>query len=281
MQGSLSREALIKRYGHLRPGTYEVTTQAYWENPERYLICESSYELDQSENFAFTAIENEKFQKVLSEMGSNLKPIALADYLKRAIQAREVVKFEFTRNLSRALDACVELACEIGLTRNQVSYLEYHDLEQLKLNAIGIAALKARSEQRIQSYTVTQLIELPSLITQESDFYCFERHASHPNFITTNKIQSRVQVLEGSEPNELKGKIVLIPQADPGFDWLFGHNIGGLITKYGGANSHMAIRAAEIGLPAAIGVGEKLYERVAQMRKLELDCANKIIREIL
>ena len=60
----------------------------------------------------------------------------------------------------------------------------------------------------------------------------------------------------------------MIPQADPGYDWLCG------------ANSHMAIRAAEIDLPAAIGVGEKLYEKITYMKKAEMDCANKIIREI-
>ena len=79
---------------------------------------------------------------------------------------------------------------------------------------------------------------------------------------------------------EASGKLVLILQADPGYDWLFGHGIAGLITQYGGANSHMAIRAAEIGLPAAIGVGEKLYEKILNMRQVELDCANHIIREI-
>jgi hypothetical protein len=42
----------------------------------------------------------------------------------------------------------------------------------------------------------------------------------------------------------------------------------------------MAIRAAEIGLPAAIGVGEKLYEEISGMRSLELDCSSHIIREI-
>jgi phosphoenolpyruvate-protein kinase (PTS system EI component) len=61
---------------------------------------------------------------------------------------------------------------------------------------------------------------------------------------------------------------------------LFGHGIAGLITKFGGANSHMAIRSAEIGLPAAIGVGEKLYEKISQMKRVSLDCANHIIREI-
>ncbi len=42
----------------------------------------------------------------------------------------------------------------------------------------------------------------------------------------------------------------------------------------------MAIRAAEAGLPAAIGVGDKLYEKISHMRRLELDCANQIVREV-
>ena len=42
----------------------------------------------------------------------------------------------------------------------------------------------------------------------------------------------------------------------------------------------MAIGAAEAGLPAAIGVGDKLYEKISPMRGLELDCANQMIREV-
>jgi phosphoenolpyruvate-protein kinase (PTS system EI component) len=53
-----------------------------------------------------------------------------------------------------------------------------------------------------------------------------------------------------------------------------------LITQFGGDNSHMAIRAAEIGLPAAIGVGEKLYEAISMMTMVELDCGNQLIRRI-
>ena len=72
----------------------------------------------------------------------------------------------------------------------------------------------------------------------------------------------------------------MIPQAYPGYDWLFGHGIAGLITMYGGANSHMAIRAAEFGLPAAIGVGEGKYEALARATVLELDHVNKRIEVI-
>jgi phosphoenolpyruvate-protein kinase (PTS system EI component) len=73
---------------------------------------------------------------------------------------------------------------------------------------------------------------------------------------------------------------VLIPQADPGYDWLFGQRIAGLVTLYGGANSHMAIRAAEFGLPAAIGIGEQRYRSLAKAAVLELSPANGTLRVV-
>ena len=78
--------------------------------------------------------------------------------------------------------------------------------------------------------------------------------------------------------NELKlleGAIVCIPNADPGFDWLFSYPIAGLITAWGGSNSHMAIRAGELGLPAVIGAGEILYRRWSEASRLRIDCAGR------
>ena len=49
---------------------------------------------------------------------------------------------------------------------------------------------------------------------------------------------------------------------------------------YGGANSHMAIRAAEFGLPAAIGIGENLYRNLSSKSRLELNPSKRIIRVI-
>ena len=78
----------------------------------------------------------------------------------------------------------------------------------------------------------------------------------------------------------LKNKIVFIKNADPGYDWLFTHQISGLVTEYGGVNSHMSIRANEIGLPAIIGAGNQLFEKWKQFKKLELDCKNKTVSKI-
>ena len=75
----------------------------------------------------------------------------------------------------------------------------------------------------------------------------------------------------------MSGKIVAIENADPGYDYIFNKKIDGLITKYGGINSHMAVRCAELSIPAAIGVGEILYEKIINKKFITLDCESKKI----
>lgn len=278
--GELSQEKIISKYGHLRPGTYEVMALAYWEDPLCYLKSETTYPLDTKQKFNFLKKEIRHIDQMLEELGLTITTHEMMHYIKYAIQSREFVKFEFTKNLSIALDLCVKFSFSFGLTRDEVSFIEYGDLEKLKLNLVSIKELKEQIYFRKQQYAITKLIELPPVIQKEADFYCFERFPSQPNFITINKVIASVHKLDLELKKDISGKIVLIPQADPGYDWLFGHGIAGLITKYGGANSHMAIRAAEIDLPAALGVGEKLYEEIANMKRVELDCSNQTIRKV-
>jgi phosphoenolpyruvate-protein kinase (PTS system EI component) len=71
---------------------------------------------------------------------------------------------------------------------------------------------------------------------------------------------------------------LLIPSADPGYDWIFSQGIAGFITMYGGVNSHMAIRAAELNIPAVIGAGESLFAEWTKASQLEVDCANRQVK---
>ena len=76
---------------------------------------------------------------------------------------------------------------------------------------------------------------------------------------------------------KIENNLILIENADPGYDWVFTRNPAGLITKYGGAASHMAIRCAEFGMPAAIGCGNIIFERLQIAKKIMLDCKNEQI----
>ena len=279
--GLVTQDELVNKYGHLRPGTYEVTTPAYWEDPEQYLIPkECKGNTQKSESLLWSNEEEDVINALLSELGSKISISDFSEYLIKATQERELVKFKFTRNLSRALDCFVELGKQFKLSREEVSFLTYADLENLKLNMMGEDMLKSTVKMRKEAYELTKVIELPVLIDNPVKFYSFERHSSLPNFVGVDKVIADVAVINESGTEALAGKIVMIPQADPGFDWLFGHDISGLITQYGGANSHMAIRSAEIGLPAAIGVGDKLYDALSVEKRIELDCLGKILRVI-
>ncbi len=279
--GKLSLEDLIKKYGHLRPGTYEISNSAYWENPPKFLFPEKSHKLTKKLQFELTSEENLFIEKVLLELGLQISPKELILYIKDAIQARELVKFEFTKNISKSLDLIIKMGKELGIERDDLSYIDCEDLLKLKLNIISVEDIKKIIHKKKKEFIITQSVELPPIIQNISDFYCFERYTFKPNYVTIKKIVSSVYEFNSGDGKNLGGKIVLIPQADPGYDWLFGHGIVGLITKYGGANSHMAIRAAEIGLPSAIGVGEKLYDDILKMKKVELDCSGQTIREVI
>ena len=73
---------------------------------------------------------------------------------------------------------------------------------------------------------------------------------------------------------------MLLEVADPGFDWILSQPISGIITKYGGANSHIAIRCAEFGIPAAIGCGERLFNSLEEGNSVEINCLLEKIKVI-
>ena len=101
---------------------------------------------------------------------------------------------------------------------------------------------------------------------------------TEPNFVTQNAVSGKVVTIEKKE--KLPGNIVFIESADPGYDWLFTYPIAGLVTAYGGVNSHMAIRANELNLPAVIGAGEELFRTWINKNEIRIDCAAKRVEII-
>lgn len=287
--GKMSNEDFVHKYGHLRPGTYDINSLSYRADPERYLtpIIESAA-MQASTHLASGQLWQQarlRFTNALNEQGIVCDADELELFLREAIEGREYAKFAFTRNLSLALDALVDWAEPLGISREDLAHIEIHKLmalrgttsdpKELSENLLA-AANKGRTE-----HEQIQVIELPPLLCTAEDFNVFLYPATQPNFVGTGMVRGNcVDLSQSTAEQDLVGKIAMIPQADPGFDWLFGRQIAGLITMYGGANSHMAIRAAEFGLPAALGIGETQYRVLAAAQGLELDAGNRTIRVI-
>jgi glutamine kinase len=276
------REELIQKYGHLRPGTYDITSPSYHEAFDRYIDLSTRPDPEEQQAFALTDAERSTITEELEKAGFSVDADALFSYIRKAVQGRELGKFEFSKALSRAMDIIVEWASGLGLTRDEASFLEIADIIDLSGGSAPAhlpATLRNRIERRRNRHLITAAIHLPEVIRGTDDLYGFFLSDSRPNFITQSTVTAEIRLLEGIDP-DIEGKICLIENADPGFDWIFSHDIAGLVTKYGGANSHMAIRCAEFGIPAAIGCGEAIFSRLEKARRVHLDCGGKTIEVV-
>jgi len=276
---ALPRDEFLARYGHLRPGTYDILSPRYDEAPDRYIdfsaARRSGAEAAAQEPFALALPQMRRLTELLREHHLDIDVVELFDFLQGGIQGREYAKFVFTRSLSRVLSLLGELGAQHGLSRDDMSYLDANLIAELYTASGDVGArLRESIAQGRQRHAETLSILLPPLIAKPEDVYSFDMPPTEPNFITQGRVEAVVRGHD-APPEQLKGAIVAIPSADPGFDWLFSRGIAGLITAYGGTNSHMAIRAGEMNLPAVIGAGETLYGRWRNAGLLLIDCANR------
>ena len=277
----LSRQSFLRKYGHLRPGTYDITSRRYDMAPDMYLGGQNM-EAGQKERepFVLSIDQYSAIQNEMSRQGLQGDVLGLFKFLKAGIEGREYSKFIFTKSLSHVLELLAKLGESYGFSREDMAYLDYFMIDKIYSSTTDIKKTIGDSiEEGKRRYGQTLSLTMPPVILNPNDIYAFHMPTSIPNYITLGEAAGDVCTGELNKGN-ISGKILLIKAADPGFDWIFSCDIKGFITAYGGANSHMAIRAGELGIPAAIGVGEKVFDRLSSAKKLRLDCANRKI-EIL
>jgi phosphohistidine swiveling domain-containing protein len=278
----MSKGEFLKKYGHLRPGTYDILSERYDENPGLYFQWsgkEAHAVPPQKSAFALTLPQMRRVESMLKEHRLEPDPVAFFNFLEKAIQLREWSKFQFTKNLSDILVLIGQVGKTYGFSREDMAFSEILAFKELHITAdFPRERLAASIASGREKYRTACRMALPPLLTRPEEIWGFLWPETSPNFITQKSVVAEIE--DSRCRKNLAGKIVCIPSADPGYDWLFSHSIGGLVTAWGGANSHMAIRAGELGLPAVIGAGEANYQKWSNAKKLKIDCANRKV-EIL
>jgi glutamine kinase len=275
----LSKKNFLKKYGHLRPGTYDIRLPRYDEKPELYLTNKDGEEIELSSkeknNFTLSLETIKKVEELIKHHKLNQNILTIFEFIKGAIEGREYGKFVFTKSLSDILYLITDLGKGFKLDKEQLSYSDINSIKQAYSTSNDVR--KTLLDSIIigkENYLKTCSITLPSLIETINDVYSFDIISEEPNYITQRSIQAKV-IFEYDLKEFFTGNILLIESADPGYDWIFLHGIKGFVTKYGGTNSHMAIRAAELGIPAIIGSGEILFKKLSKAKIINIDCANK------
>jgi phosphohistidine swiveling domain-containing protein len=276
-RATLTRSVFLQQYGHLRPGTYDINSKRYDEAPDFYFDwSQPPHAEDPAQPFMVSLQQMREVGRLLEHHKLNTDPVGLFDFMHAGIELREQAKFAFTKNLSDILSLLQGLGEQHGFSRDDMSYCDIGVVKELQVAALGTRDILARSiESGKQRYADTLTLSLPPVIQSPDDIWGFEYPGISPNFVTQGNVTAPVGHLDSDDG--LKGRIVCIPNADPGFDWLFSRDISGLVTAWGGSNSHMAIRAGELGLPAVIGAGEANFAKWSAARVLHLDCAGKLV----
>ena len=270
--GKLSRKKFNEKHGHLRAGTYNICKPRYdtIDFVSQGLSIEDSLKTKTKERLINYFISED----VLNSLELGIPKEVFLSFMRKALEQREHFKHEFTKTLSFTIELIASIGERLNISRHELAYLDINDILSLGFyetneeiyNHVKDILIINKEKFKLQSKLI-----LPDVITDALDFDFIQTIDSRPNYITTKTICGEVIDLEKTS-SSLTGKIVVIEKADPGYDWIFTKGIAGLVTKYGGAASHMAIRCAELEIPAVIGCGEKLFQKALQSKEITLLC---------
>lgn len=286
----LDLDEFLRRHGHLRPSSYDICSPNYHNGVDTYFDFQSPVEdqpataghRDEAYARRLFLSRREAIDGALRQSGFTFDADVLWEFVAAAIPGRERGKYEFTKNLDAILELVASHAQTRGFARDEAAFLRIETIVNGSHDSPSPAERTMWSREILlgkKRHWLSQSIKLPPVIRGLDDFSHFQEFAHEANFIGSGTVTAQTVHLDGTHPHpDIEGKIVILENADPGYDWILAHGIAGLVTKFGGVASHMAIRAAEFGFPAAIGCGESLFNRAKSARVLTVDClARKIV----
>ena len=281
----ISKNIFLKNFGHLRPSTYSITSKNYRDGFDIYFSNIKDIKLKRIKKFKLNSSKEKSINELLKKNDLKFDAKKLFKFAKLAIHEREYSKYIFTKAINEIFINLKYLSRELKLNYVDLEYLSintilqaYNNLSVSKLSSI----IKSEINLNKKLFNISKEIKLPDVIVNKEDVFIHYETKTNTNFITEKNIFGKVKILTNklmiNNRINLDHFIVFIENADPGFDFIFSYKIKGLITKYGGSNSHMAIRCMELGIPAAIGVGEKKYNFYSSKNEVEINCSRKTIK---
>lgn len=275
----LSKKKFLYKHGHLRPNSYEITSLNYKDGYNFY-FSKNNYENLNTNKFKFSKIQLKKMEHFIKKSKLDLSINKFIVLIENSIKFRELSKYYFSKSIDNIFEILKFISKRHNISLEKISYLKINIIQELyyELNNEDVRALLLQNiEKNRLNYNFNSSVPLPDSIYNTHDIFVFSKDENKINFVTQKRIFGKIIKYSQANIKNLKNKIVCIESADPGYDFIFSHQIKGLITMYGGANSHMSIRCMELGIPAAIGVGKTKFDKIVNTNFIYLDALTKKI----
>ncbi len=279
------KKKFYKYFGHLRPSTYDITVKNYKDGFRTYFGSTSYKPLNIiKKNYIFTKKQKKLINKEILNHKLKYTFKSLINFIIKSIYFREESKRVFSRGIDQIFNEMKLLSKKIDIPINDFSFLDIQSFKNLynnfDINFIKTSFLNEIKINR-QNYKRNQVFKLPDVILRSDDIFSYDEKIKNGTFLGFEEIIKEIIVIDKkSKKFNLKNKIVCIENADPGYDFIFSYKIAGLITAYGGPNSHMCIRCNELGIPACIGIGKSNFNMIKVAKVVSLNCNIKKIEII-
>lgn len=163
--GIMSREEFNGLYGEFRSGIFDIRTDSF-ENlkiePGEF-FKEKKQEDDNENDIVF--LDTATVERALKESGLNISPEKLMEYIILCYKNREIIKFELTKSINLLLIIIARLGEVLGIAREDMSYLEIHELLSYHSRDSYIQTIQSRRDM----YHANTYLILPDIIFDVGD----------------------------------------------------------------------------------------------------------------
>jgi len=272
--GKLDWNEFDSKYGHLRISICDIRAHSY---RKLYSNLETirDYELSKGKKIA-KALDRDVIAKALEESNLNIEVDKLVGFINGASELADSYRFEYAKSIGLLLDIIVRLGELIGIDKEDMSYLEIQDLDSYHSRDSYVMTIEARRNM----YHAYSYLVLPDVIINVGDIDVIDIDEEIPDYLTDKCVSGEIAYYDEGHDVDVTGKIVLLSKVTLAYDWIFTKDIKGIITKKDTKDSRIAKRCKELNIPAALGCGEKLFNSVLMMKRIQLDCGNNKISEI-
>ena len=149
LKNNKKKVSFLKKYGHLRPSTYSISSRNYSENFSEYFPKNIKQEKSLIKKMYLTKNKVKKINSIFRKHGLKVNSKDFLKFASKSISYREYTKLIFSKSINEIFLNLIKLSKEINIPRDDLEYISiknfinyYRGVEVQKLKISLIEEIK-------------------------------------------------------------------------------------------------------------------------------------------